>query len=181
VVKQCQELPDQELFEYEDEAGEWRDVTSQDVNAYLQDATGESFTAKDFRTWSGTVLAAIALREFEEFTSQKEAKGNIVQAIESVAKMLGNTPTICRKCYVHPQILESYLQGGTVATLQQRSAKKMGRELHALRPEEAAVMVLLQERLKAAAQAKPTKVAALAKTLASSVKRERHRRSRAQR
>ncbi len=115
--------------------------------AYIQEITGEPFTAKDFRTWYGTVLAATALREFAECASTKEAKGNIVKAIESVSKMLGNTPTICRKCYVHPIVLERYLEGYTIAALLERGRRALAKELRALRPEEAAVMMLLQESL----------------------------------
>ena len=94
-----------------DEDGETRDVTSSDVNAYLREITGEDITAKDFRTWHGTVLAAMALHEFETFDSQAGAKRNIREAIERVAARLGNTPTICRKCYVHPEILTTYVEG----------------------------------------------------------------------
>ncbi len=112
IVKACQDLPGQELFQYLDDAGERRDVTSSDVNAYLREITGEDFTAKDFRTWAGTVLAALALREFEAFDSEAGAKKNLRAAIEGVAARLGNTPTICRKCYIHPEILGCYLEGG---------------------------------------------------------------------
>src|SRR4051812_8790077 len=132
IVKQCQELPDQEIFAYLDEAGDWVDVKSQDVNGYIQEITGQPFTAKDFRTWYGTVLAAVALREFAECTSAKEAKGNIVKAVESVSKMLGNTPTICRKCYVHPVVLEKYLEGYTINALLQRGRAELARNLRAL-------------------------------------------------
>ena len=111
VVRRCQELPGQELLQYIDEEGEARDVGSDDVNAYLREITGEEFTAKDFRTWAGTVLAMIALQEFEAFDSQVQAKKNIVRAIESVASRLGNTPSVCRKCYVHPGVLDAYLEG----------------------------------------------------------------------
>ncbi|HEX8297222.1 MAG TPA: DNA topoisomerase IB [Chthoniobacteraceae bacterium] len=149
IVKRCQDLPGQELFAYEDENGQPRDVGSQDVNNYLRSLAGEEFTAKDFRTWAGTVLAAIALREFQAFSKKAEAKKNVVAAIEAVASTLGNTPAVCRKCYVHPVILESYLQGNTIATLQQRVSSKLDRSLAAMRPDEAAVMVLLQEGLKA--------------------------------
>jgi DNA topoisomerase-1 len=148
VIRKCQDMPGQDLFVYEDEAGQPRDVTSQDVNDYLREIAGEEFTAKDFRTWAGTVLAAIALREFERFTHQKEAKKNVVTAIESVAQMLGNTPAVCRKCYVHPEVLDAYLGGETIATIQQRASKALNASLKKLRPEEAAVMVLLQQRLK---------------------------------
>jgi DNA topoisomerase-1 len=98
VIKACQDLPGQELLQYIDEAGEPQDVTSADVNEYLAEITGESITAKDFRTWGGTVLAAIALHELESFDSAAKPKKNIRTAIERVASRLGNTPTICRKC-----------------------------------------------------------------------------------
>lgn len=148
IVKKCQEMPGQELFVYEDEAGEVRDVDSQDVNEYLRETTGDDFTAKDFRTWAGTVLAAIALREFEAVTLQAQLKKNIVRAIEAVARVLGNTPTVCRKCYVHPEILESYLSGNTIASIQQRAAGKIRRGFSRLSSAESAVLVLLQSRLK---------------------------------
>jgi DNA topoisomerase-1 len=167
IVKKCQDLPDQEIFAYLDDAGQWHDVKSQDVNAYLREVMGEGFTAKDFRTWSGTVLAAIALREMTGFTTKKQAKANIVQAIESVAKMLGNTPSICRKCYVHPQVLESYLEGSTISAIRQRGAEKAA---HALRPDEKAVMTLLKQRLQTATHRGPTKAADLAQTLRKSIK-----------
>src|SRR5690606_17176101 len=89
LIRRCQDLPGQELFAYLDEDGGVRDVTSDDVNAYLRELAGEDFTAKDFRTWAGTVLAAIALKEFEQFASSREAKRNITRAVEAVAKMLG--------------------------------------------------------------------------------------------
>ena len=147
VVRRCQELPGQELFGYEDDDGKVRDVTSDDVNSYLREIAGAEFTAKDFRTWAGTVLAAIALREFEQFGSSREAKRNITKAIEAVAKMLGNTPAICRKCYVHPGVLDCYLEGQTIATLRQEADERIARSLSRLKPEEAAVMMMLRERL----------------------------------
>jgi DNA topoisomerase-1 len=153
LVRRCQELPGQELFGYVDESGAVHDVTSGDVNDYLREMAGDEFSAKDFRTWAGTVLAAIALQEFAEFTSQKQAKRNVVQAVEAVAKMLGNTPAICRRCYVHPAILDSYLTGQTIATLQQSAEQKLRKFLGRLRPAEAAVMMLLRERLAAAKRA----------------------------
>ena len=148
IVRHCQEMPGQEIFAYEDEDGNPRDVTSQDVNSYLREITGEDFTAKDFRTWAGTVLAAIALKEFEAITHEAQAKKNIVTAIEAVARMLGNTPTVCRKCYVHPEVLSSYLAGETIATIRQRVSKKIDASLARLKPEEAAVLVLIQQRLR---------------------------------
>src|SRR5262245_11152424 len=110
VIAKCQDLPGQDLFQYVDEDGEVRNVTSEDVNEYLRQIAGEEFTAKDFRTWGGTVLAAIALSKQEEFQTKKEAKSNIKTAICAVAELLGNTPAVCRKCYVHPLIVEAYLK-----------------------------------------------------------------------
>jgi DNA topoisomerase-1 len=147
IVRHCRDMPGQELFGYEDEAGQPRDVGSQDVNGYLREISGQDFTAKDFRTWAGTVLAAIALREFKAVTGQTQAKKNVVTAIEAVAKMLGNTPAVCRKCYIHPRVLESYLAGNTIATIRQRVARKIDRALSQLKPEEAAVLVLIQRGL----------------------------------
>jgi DNA topoisomerase I len=111
VVRQCQELPGQELFAYIDAAGERRTVSSHDVNAYLRETSGDDFTAKDFRTWAGTVLAATALRGLQGFESPAEAKRNVIEAIDRVAKRLGNTRAIARKAYVHPAVLESYMDG----------------------------------------------------------------------
>lgn len=147
IVRRCQDMPGQELFAYEDADGNVQDVRSQDVNDYLRAIAGEDFTAKDFRTWAGTVLAAIALREFEHVDHAAQAKKNIVVAIEAVAKLLGNTPSVCRKSYVHPAILDSYLAGETIATIRQRAAQKINRSLARLKPEEAAVLVLLQHQL----------------------------------
>jgi DNA topoisomerase I len=147
IVKQCQELPGQELFQYVDAEGQVRDVTSADVNAYLRDVAGEEYTAKDFRTWAGTVLAAQALKEFEGVSSQTQAKRNIVRAVEAVAKRLGNTTSVCRKCYVHPAVFDAYLEGSLVETLNRRVEGEIRRSLHKLEPEEAAVLVLLRKRL----------------------------------
>lgn len=148
IVRRCQDLPGQELFEYIDENGKVQDVKSTDVNDYLKEITGEDFSAKDFRTWAGTMLAVVALQEFEKFDSRTQAKKNVLKAIESVAARLGNTPSICKKCYVHPHVLEGYLDGTLVKALSAR-AKKLSGRLHSLRPEEAAVLALLQRRLAA--------------------------------
>jgi DNA topoisomerase-1 len=122
------------------------------VNAYLREVTGEDYTAKDFRTWAGTVLAATALEAVEEFDTQTAAKRNVVQAIEQVARQLGNTPAVCRSCYVHPAILESYLEGELVSVLRQRAEQELAETLEHRSPEEAAVLALLQQRLKRAAE-----------------------------
>lgn len=147
IVKACQDLPGQELFQYIDDEGERRDVTSSDVNAYLREITGEDFTAKDFRTWAGTVLAALALREFEAFDSETLAKKNLRAAIEAVAARLGNTPTICRKCYIHPEILGCYLEGDLLLQIKDAVEGELRNGLDTLRPEEAAVLGLLRSRL----------------------------------
>jgi DNA topoisomerase-1 len=148
IVKRTRDLPGQELFQYIDEDGETHSVDSSDVNDYLRNITGEEYTAKDFRTWSGTVLAALALQEFEKFDSETQAKKNIVRAIESVAEKLGNTPTICRKCYVHPAVLDAYLEGAPLNVMRERTEEKLAEDLHALQPEEAAVLAMLQQRLR---------------------------------
>src|SRR5881392_3292001 len=117
VIAKCQDLPGQDLFQHLEENSEVRDVTSQDVNEYLRQIVGEDFTAKDFRTWGGTVLAAMALSTQQDFQTKKQAKSNIKTAICSVAELLGNTPAVCRKCYVHPMIVEAYLNRTRIAGL----------------------------------------------------------------
>jgi DNA topoisomerase-1 len=146
IVKQCRDLPGQQLFQYRGERGAVTDVGSADVNAYLQDVTGQDFTSKDFRTWAGTVLAAKLLRDYEAVDSEARAKKNIVTAIEQVAKRLGNTRAVCRKCYVHPAVIDAYLDGSmmkTVAQRARRTAKAVGR----MTESEAVVLGLLQRRL----------------------------------
>ncbi len=150
IVRQCSDLPGYELFKYDDD-GVLKDVTSSDVNAYLHEITGESFTAKDFRTWSGTVLAAMALDELEKFDSEAQAKKNVVSTIEHVSQMLGNTPTICRKCYVHPQILDSYIDGTLAGVLREEIEDTVRAEYPNLEPEEVLVLTFLRKRLAKAA------------------------------
>jgi DNA topoisomerase I len=147
IVRACQDLPGQHLFQYVDEEGERQAVTSSDVNAYLKEITGHDVTAKDFRTWAGTVLAAMALQEVEAFDSEAKAKKNIRAAIEQVAARLGNTPTICRKCYIHPEVLTSYVEGSLLLDVKQEVENELRDELARLKPEEAAVLGLLQSRL----------------------------------
>ncbi len=146
VVRRSQDLPGQELFQYIDEDGERQTIDSGDVNEYLREITGEDFTAKDFRTWAGTVLAAQALQEFGEFDSEAHAKRNVVAAIEAVASRLGNTRAISRKSYVHPAIIEGYMDGSMRQTLKERAEEEL-EDLKDLPPEEAAVLVLLRQRL----------------------------------
>jgi len=147
IVHQCRDIPGQDLFQYVNGDGTRHHIRSEDVNEYLREISGGDFTAKDFRTWAGTVLAGIALREFQKFDSQAQAKKNVIRAIESVAARLGNTPAICKKCYIHPEILDGYLQGGTIETMRAHAEAELTKGLHHLRPEEAAVVAFLQQRL----------------------------------
>lgn len=146
IVERCQDLPGQELFQYLDDEGRRCGVTSDDVNAYLREISGQEFSAKDFRTWSGTVLAAWALHELREFDSEAQAKKNVVQAIERVAEHLGNTPAVCRTSYVHPTVIDAYLEGDVVRAARKAADHQLGK-LSELEPEEAAVLVLLRRRL----------------------------------
>jgi DNA topoisomerase-1 len=143
IVKACLDLPGKELFQYIDESGERRSIDSADVNDYLREISGEEFTAKDFRTWAGTVLAALALQEAPSFETQAAAKRNVTQAIERVAAKLGNTPAICRKCYVHPEVINGYLNG-TLTMLLNNTAGKTVRAVEGLEDAEAEVMRFLR-------------------------------------
>lgn len=109
IIKRLRDLPGQDLFQYVDENGEAHSVNSSDVNEYLHELTGEDYTAKDFRTWLGTMLSTLTLLEMTNYNSQQEAKKNIDEAIRLVAEQLGNTPRICRNCYIHPAVFETYL------------------------------------------------------------------------
>src|SRR5205085_1123763 len=133
IVSKVQDLPGQELFQYVDDGGDVHNVTSQDVNDYLREITNEDFTAKDFRTWAGTVMAAIALQAVGGFETKKQAKANIKNAISAVSKMLGNTPAICRKCYIHPVVLETYLTGNSIEGLKQKAKDTLENEAIDLR------------------------------------------------
>ncbi|SDK51856.1 DNA topoisomerase-1 [Paracoccus chinensis] len=147
IVKASQDLPGQHLFQYLDDEGERRTVTSGDVNAYLREISGTDITAKDFRTWTGTVLAALALAEYEKADSAAAAKRNVREAIEQVSARLGNTPTICRKCYVHPQVIDSYLSDDLALEISEEIEDEL--EEPALRPEERQVLDFLKQRLAA--------------------------------
>jgi DNA topoisomerase-1 len=147
IVSKFQDLPGQELFQYVDDDGKVRDITSQDVNNYLREVTGQDFTAKDFRTWAGTVLAAIALSVLDPFETKKQARANINDAIGIVSKLLGNTPAICRKCYVHPAILQAYLDENSIEGLKQKAEEAVTQSRCDLRSSETAVLKFLQARL----------------------------------
>ena len=148
IVRQTQELPGQVLFQYVDDNGEPQKIGSADVNEYLREIAGEEFSAKDFRTWAGTVLAAVVLREFEKVETMADAKKNLVKAIERVAGRLGNTPAICRKCYVHPVVMKSYLDGQTLERMAAKADDALEGGLTHLNAEEKAVLAFLEMRLR---------------------------------
>jgi DNA topoisomerase-1 len=152
IVRQCQDLPGQELFQYVDDEGRRQSIDSADVNAYLRDVAGAEFTAKDFRTWAGTVLAALALAEVASFASKREARRNITRAVEAVASRLGNTPAISRRCYVHPAVIEAYMDGVTLDAYRRRAERAITEDLAGLSRTEAVVLGLLQQRLARAAE-----------------------------
>ncbi|MGE3784635.1 MAG: DNA topoisomerase IB, partial [Alphaproteobacteria bacterium] len=147
IVKDCRDLPGYELFQYIGEDGERHDVDSADVNDYLREITGEDITAKDFRTWAATHLAAQALREFEAFDGTAKRKKAIVDAVKKVAQHLGNTPAICRRSYIHPAILDGYMDGTLLQSLADQAGAYLEENIHGMTPEEAAVTAFLRLRL----------------------------------
>jgi len=153
TIKACRDIPGYDLFQYVDEDGERHAVGSSDVNAYLKEICGEDYTSKDFRTWAGTVLAAQMLHELSTFQSDAQAKRNIVRAVESVASRLGNTKAVCRKCYVHPAILEAYMDGSMLRAMAVR-ARRANRKTGDLTDAESAVLALLQATIARESRAK---------------------------
>lgn len=152
IVRRCQELPGQELFQYIDDDGDVRDIASNDVNDYLRDVSGGQFTAKDFRTWAGTVLAFRTLRAAVPTAGEREARQNVSEAVRVTADRLGNTPAVARGSYVHPAILEAYLDG-SIGRVKVQAVGDEGRpSLEVTALEEAAVIRLLRRRQRAAAQ-----------------------------
>ena len=147
IVQRCQDLPGQELFQYLDEAGKRQAIASEDVNDYLGDISGRQVTAKDFRTWGGTMLAGTELREVGPSPTQREAKRNINRAVDSVAERLGNTRAVCRKYYVHPALLEAYLNGLVAAASKgaKPSRSQRRKPVAALRRDEVAILQFLQD------------------------------------
>jgi DNA topoisomerase I len=142
VVRRCRDLPGHELFQYLDEEGNPHSIDSGDVNNYLREITGEDFTAKDFRTWAGTMLAATTLIEIGPSPSAHAGKRRTVAAVEIVAKRLGNTPAVCRKCYIHPSVLDSYLAGTLDALF--RGASEKHRAIRGLRTSEMGLLSFLK-------------------------------------
>lgn len=149
IVRRCRDLPGQELFQYVGDDGAPATIDSADVNDYIRDAAGQDFTAKDFRTWAGTLLAALALRETASASrkARRPTKVDVVRAIERVAERLGNTPSVCRKCYVHPEVVAAYLDGTLASAFSGRNGRaSTSSGPYHLRPEEAAVLALLKRR-----------------------------------
>jgi DNA topoisomerase-1 len=149
IVQRCQELRGEELFKYIDDEGKRQTVQAEDVNAYLQDVTGQEITAKDFRTWAGTMLVAEALRKTGPAKTKREAERNIVAAVDLTAKRLGNTRSVCRKYYIHPALIEAYLEGSVLPPLPERTWSKRKTHGPTLRQHEMDVLAFLKARLKA--------------------------------
>lgn len=154
IIQRCEDIPGYELFQYLDHDGNPHSIDSSDVNEYLRDITHQHFTAKDFRTWAGSVLAASLLSEFEPWSTATQAKKNVVDAIKRVAERLGNTPSVCRKCYVHPAVLEHYLSALPAAEARTKIAEakheieaEIKEHTHALRDEERILLNLLEQKL----------------------------------
>jgi DNA topoisomerase I len=144
VVRKCQDVPGHTLFQYIDHDGHRQTIDSADVNAYLREITGDAFTAKDFRTWAGTVLAAQELSARAAFRSLREAKSHVLRAVESVAIRLGNTRAVCRKSYIHPAVLAAYMDGETLAPI---APARSSRSARVLAPIEFAVVRVIRRRL----------------------------------
>ena len=151
IIGRCQELPGQELFHYLDHDGHARPIGSDDVNEFLHELTGQDFTAKDFRTWAGTVVAACALNGVGAAASEAQGKREVVAAIKAAATHLGNTPAICRKSYVHPAVIAAYLDGSLFVPREEHPAVAIPPEPLGLRPEEVAVLDFLRDLALAAA------------------------------
>jgi DNA topoisomerase-1 len=147
IVKRCQELPGQELFQYRDDEGQCRAIDSADVNDYLRQVTGQDFTSKDFRTWNGTVLAVRALQACGARESAAQSKKALAEAIKTVAAQLGNTPAICRKCYVHPAVIEAYVEDSLLEMLQRLGEPDPAGPVQGLSAEEGRVLMFLRQTL----------------------------------
>jgi DNA topoisomerase-1 len=154
IVKRCRDLPGHELFQYIGDDGHRHTVGSSEVNAYLREISGEEITAKDFRTWAGTFLAASALRELARVAGEARAS-TLVRAAEQVSRHLGNTVAVCRKCYVHPAIFDGYLDGSLIKTLEQRVSRYQSAHIERMSAEEAAVTAFLRLRLRSAKRLRP--------------------------
>lgn len=147
IIKRCQEIPGQNLFQYLDENGERHTISSSDVNAYLQTLTGADFTAKDYRTWAGSALALAVLRELQ-WEPESDAKRHVVEMVKNVARQLGNTPAVCRKCYIHPAVLDGFLIGALAELPRPRMRK-------GLRAEEVGLAMYLEKLVEAIENSNP--------------------------
>jgi DNA topoisomerase-1 len=155
IVRACQELPGQRLFQYLDEDGNIQGIDSGDINVYLREVMGDDFSAKDFRTWAGTVLAAGALREVGPM---RNVRAGLNSAVGEVARDLGNTATVCRNCYIHPRIIESYLDGSLARAAEQASTGNATAAVRGLHADEQMVLALLSRRASRGAPAQPSEV-----------------------
>jgi DNA topoisomerase I len=149
IVKRLRSLPGQELFQYLDDEGVQLGIGSDDVNEYLRETTGQDFTSKDFRTWAGTVLCATALRRAGSFRSEREAKRKVTRGVEAVAGQLGNTPAVCRASYIHPDVIDAYLDGSLLSSHASGGAR---RSRYGLRRDERWVLGLLRRRARRGAR-----------------------------
>ncbi|MBV9402728.1 MAG: DNA topoisomerase IB [Candidatus Eremiobacteraeota bacterium] len=149
IIRACRDIPGQELFQYVDDDGAYHNIDSQDVNDYIREVSGGDFTAKDFRTWVGTVTCALMLHEAPRFENDAEGKKHVVETIRQVAERLGNTAAVCRKCYVHPTVIECYLEGGRFPLLSRKQARKSTTSPE-LSAEEKMTLRLLKNRFKVA-------------------------------
>jgi len=148
IVQRCQELRGEELFKYIDDEGKRQTVDAEDVNAYLQDITGREISAKDFRTWAGTMLVAETLRAVGPAKTKREAEKNVVAAVDLTAKRLGNTRSVCRKYYIHPALIEAYLDGSVLPPMAERKWNKRKVRGPVLRQHEMDVLAFLKARLR---------------------------------
>jgi DNA topoisomerase-1 len=147
LVKQCRDIPGKELFQYYDDEGKRCTIDSGDVNAYLKQITGEDFTAKDFRTWAGSVSALYAFKEAGEFENQTQCKKNIISVLDEVAITLGNTRTVCKKYYVHPTVIKSYEEGTLFKYIKDLDEDKDERASELGSAERALLEILEKEKL----------------------------------
>ncbi len=148
VVEECVALPGYEIFKYYDESGELRDVKSRDLNAYVKEVIGEEFTAKDFRTWAGTLVAAVKLAELGATEDAKQGQKNVLAAVDAVAERLGNTRDIARSSYISPRVIEHYMEGSVIAYYSDRIEEIIAAEQGDLTEEEQALLELLQKKLR---------------------------------
>ncbi len=146
VMRDLKALGGPKLFEYLDTEGRVRPITPRDVNEYIKLAVGPEFSAKDFRTWGGTLMAALRLADIGSSKDEREAKRNMVRAIKSVAEHLGNTPAVCRSCYVHPAVFEYYLQGMTLESFRRKKERFIRNLQPEYEPEEAALLKMLRAK-----------------------------------